>query len=337
MKVGVALYGVGVVGGGLAEIVAARRADLLGKHHLTLSFRHMVVRDLARPRPPAVDRSLLTTDLEAPLEDPGVSIVVEAMGGLEPAGTVIRRAIRAGKHVVTANKALIAVHGAELEALAAEHGVLLRYEASVAGAIPVLHALRGALVANRIDRVQGIVNGTTNYILTRMAEDGLDFESALRQAQELGFAEADPSADVSGLDSAHKLVILARHAFGRWSSLDDVTVCGITGVTREQLLDAAREGQALKLVAEARRVDGEIQLRVGPTLVPADSPLARIRNEMNAVLIEGDFAGPLVFMGAGAGAFPTGSAVYADLVEVALSHLNPWMGAVWQERTKARV
>lgn len=186
--------------------------------------------------------------------------------------------------------------------------------------LSVLHALRGALVANRITRIVGILNGTTNYILTRMAEDGIDLGQALERAQALGFAEADPSADVSGLDVAHKLVILARHGLGTWVGLDTVEVEGIEAVSAQDVADARDRGAALKLVAEARLADDGPQLRVRPTLVPRNNPLSAVNDENNAVLVEGDFSGPLLFAGAGAGGRPTGSAVYADVVEIGRLH-----------------
>lgn len=315
---GVALYGLGTVGTGLAEAIAARAADVNAGHGLEFALRHAVVRDLDRPRTAPIDHSILTADLGAPLEDAEVDVVVEVMGGLEPAGEIVRRAIAAGKDVVTANKALIAAQGPELEALAETYGVALRYEAAVGGAIPVLHALRGAFAANRITRISGIVNGTTNFILTRMSRDDVTFDEALATAQSLGYAEADPTADISGLDAAQKLVILARHAFGRWVPVDRVALEGIEHVTARDVADAKRSAGALKLVAEARLLDnGELELSVGPAVVPAGSPLSGIDDEMNAVLIEGDFAGPILLAGRGAGARPTASAVYADLVEVA--------------------
>jgi homoserine dehydrogenase len=229
------------------------------------------------------------------------------MGGVDPASRVVRRALESGKHVVTANKALIATHGASLEALADAYGVALRYEAAVGGAIPLIHTLRGTLKGNRITRIRGILNGTTNFILTRMSADGMPFEDALREAQRRGFAEADPSADVSGLDAAQKLVILARHAFGYWVPVECVERTGIEDVRPEQ-------GEVFKLIAEAVLTDGSLRLRVGPQRLASTDPMAHVNDENNAVLIEGDFAGSLTFIGRGAGALPTGSAVYDDIV-----------------------
>lgn len=318
MKLNTALYGLGTVGGGLVDILRARRDALRRGEGLSLALRHIVVRDPERERSVSVDASLLTTDHDAPKADPDVSIVVEAMGGIEPAGTVVADALRAGRHVVTANKALIAARGEELEALARENGAMLRYEAAVGAAIPILHALPAVLAANRVTRVRGIINGSTNYVLTRMARDGLAREQALEIAGERGFLEADPSADLSGLDAAHKLVILARHAFGRWLDVADVDREGIEAVTAADIDDALRRGERIKLIADAaRHGDDGLRLRVAPTALPEDSPLARVDDEVNAVELETDFAGTLVWTGSGAGAHPTGSAVYSDLVEAA--------------------
>jgi homoserine dehydrogenase len=325
MRVGVALYGLGNVGSGLVEILNARAEDLRNARHLNVDLRHVVVRDLARPRRVRPQCVELTRDWRAPLQDAQVDVVVEVMGGLDTAGAVVETALRSGKHVVTANKALIATRGEELESLAREGCAELRYEAAVGGAIPVLHALRGALVANRITRVRGILNGTTNFILTRMAEDRMSLPDALAKAQELGFAEADPSADISGLDAAQKLVILARHAFGRWIPLEAAHVDGIERLTPGDVDDARRRGNVVKLLAEATcGDDGAVTLRVGPVELPASDPLAQVRDEVNAVTLEGDFAGPLTFIGRGAGSRPTGSAVFADLVELALLHRSRW-------------
>lgn len=312
--VGVAVYGLGTVGSAAVTILQSAAPDLFAQHELRTSLRHIVVRDPSRPRAVDIDPALLTTDWARPLEDPTVGLVVELMGGLEPAGAVVRRALRAGKHVVTANKALIASEGGALEALADAHGVTLRYEASVGGAIPLIHTLRGTLVGNRITRVAGILNGTTNFILTRMGDDGVSFEAALADAQARGFAESDPTADVSGLDAAQKLVILARHAFGRWVPVECVERVGITGISAADVADARAAGEVYKLIAEAVNNGGSMRLRVAPVRLPIGHALASVRDEYNAVQIEGDFAGSLTFIGRGAGASPTGSAVYDDMV-----------------------
>jgi len=319
-ELGVALYGLGTVGSGLVEVMTARRAELERRRDVRLALRRIVVRNPDRQRTVAVDRALLTTDWRVPLRDPSVDIVVEAMGGTEPARTVIRDALSAGKHVVTANKALIATHGAELERLARAHGVLLRYEGAVGGAIPVLHAIRGALVGNRIGRISGIVNGTTNYILTRMTQDSLALPAALAEAQARGFAEADPRSDLSGLDAAQKLVILVHQATGEWIPVARVEREGLDRIAPSDIERARAQGCVIKLVADAT-LEGSTAptLRVGPVMLPADHPLASVHGEQNAVLLESDFAGPLFFTGRGAGGRPTGSAVYGDVVEAVAS------------------
>jgi homoserine dehydrogenase len=304
-SVGVAIYGLGTVGSAAVEIMRSA-----GDGRFTL--RHVVVRDKTRKRAIDCDPALLTDDWCQPLHDPKVGLVVELMGGVDPARRVVRRALESGKHVVTANKALIATHGASLEALADAYGVALRYEAAVGGAIPVIHTLRGTLKGNRITRIRGILNGTTNFMLTRMSAEGISFDEALREAQAKGFAEADPSADVSGLDTAQKLVILVRHAIGYWVPVECVEREGIENVRPEP-------GEVYKLIAEAVLTDGSLRLRVGPQKLAPSDPMAHVNDENNAVLIEGDFAGSLTFIGRGAGALPTGSAVYDDIV-AAIQH-----------------
>jgi homoserine dehydrogenase len=275
--VGVAVYGLGTVGSATVEIIRSAAADLAESHGVRLALRHVVVRDVTRRRFIECDPSLLTDDWCQPLHDPRVGLVVEVMGGVDPACRVVRRALESGKHVVTANKALIATHGGSLEALAEAYGVALRYEAAVGGAIPLIHTLRGTLRGNRITRIRGILNGT------------------------------DPSADVSGLDAAQKLVILARHAFGHWVPVECVDRTRI-----EEVEPGA--GEVYKLIAEAILTDGGLRLRVAPQKLTPSDPMANVNDENNAVLIEGDFAGSLTFIGRGAGALPTGSAVYDDIV-----------------------
>jgi homoserine dehydrogenase len=315
--VGIAVYGLGTVGAATVTILQTGASELETQNDIRLVLRHAVVRDPGKPRAVDIDPLLMTTDWSRPLEDPNVGIVLELMGGLEPAGAIVRKAIKAGKHVITANKALIASEGAALEALAEAHGVTLRYEASVGGAIPLIHTLRGTLIGNRITRVAGILNGTTNFILTRMTDDGIAFGPALADAQSRGFAEADPSSDVSGLDAAQKLVILARHAFGRWVPVECVERTGIADLTAADVAEARANGEVIKLVAEAVLGDDSMRLSVQPRRLAASHALAQVRDEYNAVQIEGDFAGSLTFIGRGAGGHPTGSAVYDDLVATA--------------------
>jgi homoserine dehydrogenase len=311
---GVALYGCGTVGSGLVQVLRARES-LAGR--VSLDLLHVVVRDIAKRRAVAHPDGVLSRALLPPIDDPRVQIVVELIGGIEPAHTLIVHALNSGKHVISANKAVIAAHGAELESLAAQNRVLFKYGAAVGGAIPILHALRGPLRHEPVRSIRGIVNGTTNYILTQMAEQGTSFEAALASAQAHGFAEPDPFADVSGLDAAQKIVILARHAFGRWVSLDDVELTGIDRVSADDIRAAHAEGASLKLVADARMDGDRIRMKVAPALVSPNDPLYAIRNEMNAIVIDTEFSGSLVFAGPGAGAHPAGSAVFSDIAAVA--------------------
>ena len=313
----VALYGYGTVGSALARIIAQRAEWLRHTHGIALALKHIAVRDLERERNPVVAREQITRECERGLRDPAVEVVVELIGGTGAALAVAQGALAYGKHLVTANKAVIAQHGAELEALAAREKLLLRYEAAVAGAIPILRTLRTSLATDRITRVRGIINGTTNYILTRMDEDGLPFFRALGKAGALGYAEADPTADVSGADAAHKLVILARHAFNQWLPLSTVKVEGIESVSLDDFTEARAQGCTLKLIADADGRSDVVALRVGVEAVALTDPLASIRDELNAIQIESENAGPLVFTGRGAGGIPTASAVYNDLIDVA--------------------
>jgi homoserine dehydrogenase len=316
-QIGLALYGYGTVGSALGHIIAERKQWLEAEHGIALALKHVTVRDPTRERVPHVEPRDLTRDCQRALRDPAVDVVVELIGGTDVALDVAHGALSFGKHYVTANKAVIANHGPELEILAERAGVLLRYEGAVGGAIPVLRVLRTSLATDRIRRVRGILNGTTNYILTRMEEDGLPFFRALAKAGALGYAEADPSADVSGTDAAHKLVILARHAFARWLPVSAVKTSGIERVSLGDFEEARRDGQTLKLIADAEATNGTVSLKVGIEKIPLAEPLAGIRNELNAIELQAEYAGPLLLRGRGAGGLPTASAVYADLIEVA--------------------
>jgi homoserine dehydrogenase len=319
MNIGVGLFGCGTVGTGVAEIVATRREWLKENHDITLKVRHIVVRDLTRERAAVIERELLRTLVLPAVHDSDVDVVVEVIGGTDVAGDVVRTALRDGKHVVTANKALIAKHGSELEIAAERAGVLLRYEAAVGGAIPILQTLRNALPGSRITGIRGILNGTTNYILTRMAEDGLPFFRALAKATDLGYAEADPRADVTGTDAAQKLIILTRQAFGTWLSESQVARIGIDNVSLIDIGHAHEAGCTIKSVAEASFEEGKLVLSVKPIALPNSDPLATVRNELNAVEFQTDFAGPLLLQGRGAGGRATANAVYSDIVEAALT------------------
>jgi homoserine dehydrogenase len=319
-KVGVGLLGLGTVGGGVASILQSpgERHPLVNE----LELIRIAVRDLSRPRPVVLDESLLTTDPSAVIQDPAVDVVVEVIGGLEPARSLILQAIAAGKSVVTANKAVIARHGQEIAEAAAAAGVYVLIEAAVGGGIPIIEPLKQSLGGNRINRVSGIINGTTNYILTRMAEEGAAYEAVLKDAQDLGYAEADPAADVDGLDAADKIAILATLAFGGSVERAAVPTEGISGLQGVDVDYANQLGYGVKLLAVAERMAASgdplpLSLRVQPTLVPKDHPLAGVNGVNNAILVEGDPIGRVMFYGPGAGAGPTASAVVADILNIA--------------------
>ncbi|NEQ52292.1 MAG: homoserine dehydrogenase [Leptolyngbya sp. SIO3F4] len=313
----VGLLGLGTVGTGTAKILldAAQRHPLLQ----TLEIHRVGVRSLDKPRAVDFPEDCLTTDLEAIVTDPDIDIVVEVIGGLEPARSLILEAIEDGKHVVTANKAVISRYGNEIAEAAKKAGVYVLYEAAVGGGIPVIQPLQQALGVNRIDTVTGIINGTTNYILTRMESEGGDFAPILADAQALGYAEADPTADVDGLDAADKIAILASIAFGGKIRREDVFTEGIRNVSASDVDYAKTLGFVIKLLAIAKRnSDTEtIQLRVHPTLVPLKHPLANVNDVNNAVLVEGDPIGQVMLYGPGAGEGPTASAIVSDVMAIA--------------------
>jgi homoserine dehydrogenase len=313
----VALLGCGNVGGALAEILLTRSDDVAARTGIRLELVGIAVAHPEKPRPAAVDPALIDTDAAALVARDDVDVVVELIGGLHPAHELVEAALRAGKPVVTGNKALLAVAAAELAEVAASAGVDLLYEAAVAGAIPVIRPLRESLAGEQIERVMGIVNGTTNYILTRMEEEGAPYDEVLREAQALGLAEADPSADVDGHDAAAKAAILASLAFGSDVVDADVHREGISGLDAADVAYANRLGYAVKLLAVAELVDGgpEVSVRVHPAMVPRTHPLASVRGAFNAVFVEGAVSGELMLYGRGAGGGPTASAMLGDLVD----------------------
>ena len=316
-KLTIALLGGGVVGSEVARTLLEDAEALAERVGAPLELRNVVVRDLGKERP-GIPRELLTDDAEAALAD--ADIVVELMGGIEPARSLILSALARGSSVVTANKALLAQSFPELLAAADESAVRLEFEAAVAGAIPIVRPLNDSLAGDRVTRVMGIVNGTTNYILDQMAREGWDFAHALRTAQELGYAEADPTADIEGLDAAAKAAIIASLAFQVPVSIDDVHVEGITGVSADMIATAQAQGFTIKLLAICERLEGEdagVSARVYPALVSREHPLASVFGAYNAVFVEADAAGSLMFYGQGAGGAPTSSAVLGDVVSVA--------------------
>lgn len=308
------LAGFGTVGSGLAQILHENREIILARTGRDVTISTVLVRDLTKKRAVTTGPEVRFTTNPDDLLAGDVDVVVELMGGVDTARSLLTRALEAGKHVVTANKHLLALHGPELSALAASKGLGLFYEASVAGGIPIVQTLRESLGANRIERLTGIMNGTANYILSEMTTNHLDFATALKQAQDLGYAEADPTFDIEGFDTAHKLVVLIRLAYGQDFPLSRLPVRGITQVTGLDIEFAREFGYRIKLLAQAREVNGHIEACVEPTLVKHTYLLARVGGNYNAVRVEGNAVGPIMLHGQGAGALPTGSAVMADIM-----------------------
>jgi homoserine dehydrogenase len=313
----VGLLGCGHVGGALAALIVHDGPRIAARTGIDLQLGSVAVRSRARERAAPVPESLFTTDAHAVVADPSIEIVVEVIGGIEPARTLILEALKAGKPVVTANKELIANCGTELFEAAATAGVDLLFEAAVAGAIPLIRPLRESLAGERVRRVMGIVNGTTNFILTRMAESSTSYHDALAEAQSLGYAERDPTADVEGFDAAAKAAILANIAFGAKVVAGDVYREGISGITTADMAVAERLGFVIKLLAIVEGDDDGVAVRVHPVMLPKTHPLASVRDSFNAVFVEGEAAGQLMFLGRGAGGMPTASAVLGDLLDAA--------------------
>ncbi|HEY4712499.1 MAG TPA: homoserine dehydrogenase [Dehalococcoidia bacterium] len=315
--VGIGLLGLGTVGGGVAEVLATRADSLAEQAGLPLILKKVLELDLSKRYPAELGPNLLTDHPEEVLAHPEVDIVIELIGGEHPATEYMKQAITNGKHVVTANKEVIAKHGYELFSLARKHNVDLRYEASVGSGIPLISPFQQDLAANRISTIQAILNGTTNYILTRMAQEGLDFASTLKQAQKLGYAEANPANDIEGIDAAYKLVILSNIAFRAKFVPQDVYCEGISNIAARDFLYAKEFGYAIKLLAIAKRDGDKVEMRVHPVFIPKDSQLAKVDGVYNAIEVETDLAGKLVFYGEGAGAFRASSAVMADVLAIA--------------------
>lgn len=310
--------GCGSVGAPLVALIATRSAAITARTGLQLEVAAVAVRSLDKARPAGIDPALLTDDAAAVVADPSIDIIVELIGGVDPARSLITASLRAGKPVITGNKALIAAHGAELFAVADAAGVDLLFEAAVAGGIPFIRPLRESLAGEHIARVMGIVNGTTNFILTQMTDEGADYAEALAEAQALGYAEADPTADVEGHDAAAKAAIIASIAYGVQVTIDDVTTEGISQISATDIEVATRLGYVIKLLAVIESHDeAGISARVHPTLVPVTHPLASVRDSFNAVFVEGRAVGDLMFYGRGAGGDPTASAVLGDLIDAA--------------------
>jgi len=315
--IGIGLLGLGTVGSSVAEVLVTKADSLAEQAGLSLILKKVLVRDVNKRRPAELGPNLLTSRPEEILSHPEVDIVIELIGGEHPATEYIERAIANGKHVVTANKEVIAKHGYELLSLARKNSTDLRYEASVGSGIPLISSFQQDLAANKISAIHAILNGTTNYILTRMAQEGLDFASTLKQAQKLGYAEADPANDIEGMDAAYKLVIISNLAFRTKFVPQDVYCEGISNIAARDFLYAREFGYAIKLLAIAKRDADKAEMRVHPVFIPQDSQLAKVDGVYNAVEVETDLAGKLVFYGEGAGALRASSAVMADVLTIA--------------------
>jgi homoserine dehydrogenase len=315
--INVGLLGLGTVGGGTLTVLRRNAQEITRRAGREIRVTVAAVRNLEKAKSQyGAEGITITTDSAAVVNNPDIDIVVELIGGTEPAKTLVMQAIQNGKHVVTANKALIAKHGNEIFAAAQAKGVMVAFEAAVAGGIPIIKAVREGLTANRIEWIAGIINGTTNFILTEMRDKGLAFDTVLAEAQRLGYAEADPTFDIEGIDAAHKLTILSAIAFGIPMQFDKAYTEGISKLTKEDIQYAEELGYRIKLLGITKRTDKGIELRVHPTLIPAKRLIANVEGVMNAVLVKGDAVGATLYYGRGAGAEPTASAVVADLVDV---------------------
>jgi len=336
VEIKVGIVGCGVVGTGTVALLLENAKVIEEKTGIKLSISKVADKDWGRPREYEVPSTLRTTDYREVIESS--DIVVELVGGKDFAKRLLLEALEKGKHVVTANKHLLAEDGEEIFKKAKERGLMVGFEASVGGGIPIIKALREGLVGNRVQNVYGILNGTTNYILTQMLEQDVSFDTALKRAQELGYAEADPSLDIDGWDSAHKIALLAFVSFGKLFPFEEVYVEGIRNIDLLDVELGKDLGYTLKLLAIAKRMDSEVELRVHPTFIPSDNPLAKVSDVYNAVLVEGDFVGKTMFYGRGAGSRPTASAVVSDIVDIAKSidscKSQSWF---WESKKELRI
>jgi homoserine dehydrogenase len=316
-SINIGLMGLGVIGGGVVKVLTGKPDTLAREAGSKLVLKKVLEKDLAKHGKSGVDRAIFTTKFEELVENPDIDVIVELMGGEHPAFEYMREAIIHGKHVVTANKEVMSKHWAELLTAARDHHVVLRYEASVGGGIPLIAPFQEDLVANDVSAIYAIVNGTTNYILTRMAKEGLDFSVALKNAQELGYAEANPTNDIEGIDAAYKLAILTTIAFGTEVKPENVYHEGISRLQARDFRYAHELGYAIKLLAIAKRTGDSIEARVHPVFIPEDSLLAKVDGVYNAILVEGDLVGQVIFYGEGAGPRATSSAVVSDIIKIA--------------------
>jgi homoserine dehydrogenase len=325
-KINVVLVGCGTVGGGVWKVIEGNQDIISKRVGIEIAIKKVVEKDIDKAKAAGVPASLITDKWEEAINDPDVDIVVEVIGGTTIAGEIIKAAMRAGKCVITANKDLLAQDGEELYRIADEKGVDILFEASVGGGIPVIRPLKECLSANRIEAIYGIVNGTTNYMLTKMSQEGCDYNDVLAEAQEKGYAEADPTSDVEGYDSARKLAILASIAFNTRVSFNDVFVEGITRITAHDIMYGKELNYAVKLLAIGKENDGKIEVRVHPAFIPQSHPLASVNDVFNAIFIKGDAVGDVMFYGRGAGEMPTASAVVGDIIDSARNILKGTKG-----------
>ena len=314
VKIG--LMGFGNVGTGTFKTLEMNRKAIEDRTGIDFQIAKILVKDINRKRDIEAGKDLFTQNPDDLFMDPSIDIIAELLGGIQPATDYMLKAMQNGKHVVTANKAALAANFDVLNKTAEENKVMLRYEASVAGGITIINALTGALQSNEITEIMGILNGTTNYILTQMTDFGLEYSDVLKAAQEKGFAEADPTSDVEGIDAANKLSVLISLVFGKRVPPGDIPTIGITGVSKEDIARAANSGHKIKLIASAKKADGQLTYSVKPALIPVSHPLSGVGNEFNAVYVKGNAVGELMFYGKGAGPLPTGSAVLGDIIEI---------------------
>ncbi|MEW6602471.1 MAG: homoserine dehydrogenase [Nitrospirota bacterium] len=315
--INVGIIGFGTVGAGTARILLNKRNELSAKAGFPIELKKIADLDIERDRGIKLPRNILTKNSKEVLNDPDIDIVVELIGGIHPAKEIIIEALKNGKHVVTANKALLAEEGSQIFSEAEKNKVDIGFEASVAGSIPIIKIVRESLIGNSINNIYGIINGTANYILTKMTDEGVDFATVLKEAQALGYAEADPTFDIEGIDSAHKLTILASLAFGIPFSFKKVYTEGITRITPLDIQFASEFGYKIKLLAIAKRTGKDVELRVHPTMLPEDDLISGVSGVFNAIFVESDAAGNALYYGRGAGEMPTGSAVVSDIVDIA--------------------
>ena len=327
-RVGVGLIGFGTVGSGVAKILLENAGLIQRRVGVPVELVRIADLDITRDRGVRLPAGMLTTDAKQILTDPAIDIVIELIGGYDTAKRMILDAMASGKQVVTANKALLALHGEDIFAAAVRHGVDLGFEAAVGGGIPIIHALTEGLAANSIQSIYGIINGTSNYILSRMTHEKQGFDTVLAEAQQAGYAEADPTLDVAGIDSAHKLAILANLAFGTPINFKDLYTEGITHITQHDIAYAWELGYTIKLLGIAKLVDGEVEARVHPTMIASSSPIAKVEGVYNAIQLVGDAVGDVMLYGRGAGDLPAGSAVVSDVISLARNLLKGAVGRI---------